>query len=137
MSPADLLFINGAVYTVDARSWATALAVVGDRITYVGTDATAPQLVGPHTRLIDLDHRMLPVRRAVPDLDAARGGGRPGVGLGLGGHRRLATRRSLLGEWSDRLACACIPLGQKLVFPVHAQSGGFSARTAEEYGASN
>jgi len=58
--PADLLFINGAVYTVDAaRSWATALAVTGDRITYVGTDATARELVGPLTRLIDLDHRML------------------------------------------------------------------------------
>jgi predicted amidohydrolase YtcJ len=58
--PADLLFINGAVYTVDAaRSWATALAVTGDRISYVGTDAAARELVGPHTRLIDLDHRML------------------------------------------------------------------------------
>src|SRR6516164_9975053 len=58
--PADLLFVNGAVYTVDAaRSWATALAVTGDRITYVGTDAGARELVGPRTRLIDLNHRML------------------------------------------------------------------------------
>jgi len=58
--PADLVFINGAVYTVDAaRSWATALAVTGDRISYVGTDAGARELVGPRTRLIDLDHRML------------------------------------------------------------------------------
>ena len=58
--PADLVFVNGAVYTVDAaRSWATALAVTGDRIAYVGTDAGARELVGPHTRLIDLNHRML------------------------------------------------------------------------------
>jgi predicted amidohydrolase YtcJ len=60
VSPADLVFNNGAVYTVDAaRSWATALAVTGDRITYVGTDAGARELVGPHTRRIDLKHRML------------------------------------------------------------------------------
>jgi predicted amidohydrolase YtcJ len=60
LPPADLVFINGAVYTVDAaRSWATALAVTGDRITYVGTDAGTRELVGPHTRLIDLNHRML------------------------------------------------------------------------------
>ncbi|HEX8782950.1 MAG TPA: amidohydrolase family protein, partial [Steroidobacteraceae bacterium] len=60
LPPADLVFINGAVYTVDAaRSWASALAVTGDRIAYVGTDAGARELVGPRTRLIDLDHRML------------------------------------------------------------------------------
>jgi predicted amidohydrolase YtcJ len=60
LPPADLVFINGAVYTVDAaRSWATALAVSGDRITYVGTDAGTREVVGPHTRVIDLSHRML------------------------------------------------------------------------------
>ena len=57
---ADLVFVNGAVYTVDAaRSWASALVVTGDRITYVGDDATARTFVGPSTRLVDLDHRML------------------------------------------------------------------------------
>jgi predicted amidohydrolase YtcJ len=58
--PGDLVFLNGAVYTVDAaRSWASALVVTRDRITYVGDDATARTFVGPATRLVDLDHRML------------------------------------------------------------------------------
>jgi predicted amidohydrolase YtcJ len=59
-TPADLVFVDGAVYTVDAaRSWASALAVTGDRIAYVGDEREARELVGPHTRLIDLKHRML------------------------------------------------------------------------------
>jgi predicted amidohydrolase YtcJ len=58
--PADLVFVNGAVYTVDAaRSWASALVVTGGRITYVGDDATAETFAGPGTRIIDLSHRML------------------------------------------------------------------------------
>jgi predicted amidohydrolase YtcJ len=59
-APADLVFVNGAVYTVDAaRSWATAVAVTGERIVYVGDDATARSFAGPATRVIDLAHRML------------------------------------------------------------------------------
>ena len=58
--PADFVFLDGAVYTVDAaRSWAQALAVTGDHITYVGTDAGARALIGPHTRVIELKSRML------------------------------------------------------------------------------
>jgi predicted amidohydrolase YtcJ len=59
-SQGDLVFLNGAVYTVDAaRSWAAAVVVTADRITYVGDDATAKSFVGPGTRVIDLGQRML------------------------------------------------------------------------------
>jgi predicted amidohydrolase YtcJ len=59
-SPGDLVFVNGAVYTVDAvRSWASAVVVTGDRITYIGDNTTARTFVGPVTRVIDLSHRML------------------------------------------------------------------------------
>ncbi|MDX1508224.1 MAG: amidohydrolase [Woeseiaceae bacterium] len=56
---ADVIFVNGAVYTVDAaRSWATTVAVRGDRIVYVGHD-DAQALRGPDTRIVDLGGRML------------------------------------------------------------------------------
>jgi hypothetical protein len=59
-SAGDLVFVNGAVYTVDpARSWASAVVVTGDHITYVGDDAVARTFVGPATRVVDLGHRML------------------------------------------------------------------------------
>src|SRR5882724_7160292 len=56
----DLVFVNGAVYTVDAaRSWASAVVVVGDRIAYVGDDRKARTFIGPRTRVVELNHRML------------------------------------------------------------------------------
>ena len=58
--PADLVFLDGAVYTGDAaRSWAEALAVNGARISYVGPTAGARRLIGPRTRVIDLHQRTL------------------------------------------------------------------------------
>ena len=56
----DLVFVNGAVYTGDAaRSWASAVVVTGNRITYVGDDATARSQAGSTSRVIDLRQRML------------------------------------------------------------------------------
>ncbi len=58
--PADLVFRNGAVYTVDAvRSWAEAVALRSGRIVYVGPDAGVAAWVGPKTRVIDLKGKML------------------------------------------------------------------------------
>ena len=57
---ADTIFNNGAVYTMDAnRSWATAVAVQGEKIVYVGFDDGISSLKGPHTRVIDLGGKML------------------------------------------------------------------------------
>ncbi len=57
---ADLVFRNGDIYTVDAaRTWASAVAVAGNRIVYVGSDAGIGPFVGAETRVIDLDGRML------------------------------------------------------------------------------
>ena len=58
--PADVVFINGAVYTMDVnRSWATAVAVRDDKIVYVGFDDGVAALQGAETRVVDLDGKML------------------------------------------------------------------------------
>jgi hypothetical protein len=59
-APAELVFTNGAVYTVDgARSWAEAVGVSGGRIVFVGTGAAAKAWIGPSTKVVDLGGRML------------------------------------------------------------------------------
>lgn len=57
---ADSVFLNGAIYTVDAnRTWAEAIAVTDGRIVYVGDNEGAGHHVGPETRLFDLVGQML------------------------------------------------------------------------------
>ncbi|HEX9084871.1 MAG TPA: amidohydrolase [Gemmatimonadaceae bacterium] len=52
---ADLVLTNGAIYTVDnARPRASALAVRGGRVLFVGSDAEAKLLAGPSALVIDL-----------------------------------------------------------------------------------
>lgn len=58
--PADLVFRNGDVYTVDAaRTWARAVAVRKGRIVYVGNADPPDSLVGPSTEVVDLQGHML------------------------------------------------------------------------------
>jgi predicted amidohydrolase YtcJ len=57
-APPDMVLVNGAVLTVDARdSVAEALAITGGRITAVGTTAQVKALAGPGTQAIDLAGR--------------------------------------------------------------------------------
>ncbi|MFF5921017.1 amidohydrolase [Streptomyces flavochromogenes] len=59
MTSADLVFTGGPVFTVDpARTRASSLAVVGDRIVAVGHDEVR-ELVGPRTEVVDLAGRLL------------------------------------------------------------------------------
>lgn len=60
MTPADLAFMNGAVYTVDAaRRRAQAVAVTDGRIVEVGSDDALREHLGPRTEVFDLAGRML------------------------------------------------------------------------------
>lgn len=57
---ADILFQNGAVYTVNAvRSWAQAVGVRDGRIVFVGPDSESKKWIVPKTRVVDLKGRML------------------------------------------------------------------------------
>lgn len=57
---ADFVFRGGGVYTVDAeRSWAEALAVRDGRIVFVGSDEGAAAWIGPQSRVIELEGRMV------------------------------------------------------------------------------
>ncbi|MET9657146.1 amidohydrolase [Streptomyces sp. NPDC006510] len=59
MTTADLVFTRGPVLTMDpARSRATSLAVVGERIVAVGHDEVRA-LVGPRTEVVDLTGKLL------------------------------------------------------------------------------
>jgi hypothetical protein len=58
--PADLIFINGGVYTQDARQpWVEAVAVRQGRIVAVGMNAGVQETAGPKTTVVDLKGRML------------------------------------------------------------------------------
>jgi predicted amidohydrolase YtcJ len=57
---ATVIFHNGKVYTLDARKpWAQAVAVAGERIVAVGSNAEILALGGPEAKVIDLTGRML------------------------------------------------------------------------------
>ena len=58
--PADLAFLGGAIYTVDTeKSWAEAVAIRDGVITAVGSEAEVRALIGPETRVVALDGKML------------------------------------------------------------------------------
>ena len=57
-APADVVFSNGKIVTVDERfTIAQAVAVKSDRIVAVGTSQEISKLAGPNTRTIDLRGR--------------------------------------------------------------------------------
>ena len=52
---ADLILLNGNIYTVNQKMpHAEAVAVKGDRIVFVGSNAAVKPYQGPNTRLVDL-----------------------------------------------------------------------------------
>jgi predicted amidohydrolase YtcJ len=59
-APADAVYVNAYLYTVDAReSVQEALAVRDGRIAYVGSNAGARALAGSATRVVDVQQRLL------------------------------------------------------------------------------
>src|SRR5260370_31813873 len=55
LDPADVVFINGNIYTVNEKQpRAEAVAVKGDRIIFVGSNAAVKKYQGANTRIVDL-----------------------------------------------------------------------------------
>ncbi len=57
---ADLVITNANVHTIDSkRPTATSIAVLGDRIIAVGSDADTKPLIGPKTKVIDAKGKLV------------------------------------------------------------------------------
>jgi predicted amidohydrolase YtcJ len=68
-TPADLVLRNGTIVTMDSTTpRAQAIAVTGDRITALGSDAEIQPYVGPSTKVIDLGARL-----AIPGFNESHG----------------------------------------------------------------
>lgn len=68
-SSADLVLVNGTVYTLDEeRPKAQAVAVIGNRIAVVGVNGDVEPFIGPDTRVIDLEGQTV-----VPGLKESHG----------------------------------------------------------------
>ena len=101
--PADLVFKNGVVHTLDSTvATAQAIAIQGDRILFVGSDAEVGRYVGSATRVVDLKGATV-----VPGLADAHyhlsGVGQREMTLNLEGTR---TKEAFLAKVKERVATA-------------------------------
>ena len=79
-APADIVFINGKVFTADeADHVVQGFAVAGDHFVAAGTDSDVRRYVGPQTKVIDLKGRF--VSPGITDDHFHNEGGGPGVDL--------------------------------------------------------
>ena len=102
-TPAALVFRGGRIYTVsDRMPTAEALAVAGDTIAFVGSNADVAKFVGPRTRVVDLRGRV-----AVPGFTDSHvhllGVGEREITLNLEGTRSL---EEFLARVKTRVAAA-------------------------------
>jgi predicted amidohydrolase YtcJ len=68
-TPADLVLRNGKVVTMDAKNpQGQAVAITGDKITAVGSNAAIQRYVGPKTKVVDLEGHL-----AIPGFNESHG----------------------------------------------------------------
>lgn len=92
---ADLILMNGVVRTMDEdRPRAEALAVAGDRISFVGDGAAALKRRGPSTRVVDLGGRMVLPAFQDSHVHLVTGG----IELGLCNLSGLATKSEVFAK---------------------------------------
>lgn len=82
--PADLVLVNGRIFTADARTpWVDAISIRGDRIVDVGVDDLVRQRAGAAARVRDVGGRV--VIPGINDAHVHVGARPPGVSLRLNG----------------------------------------------------
>ena len=108
---ADLVLHGGHVVTVDsARPEAEAVAVLGDRIMMVGSDGEVEAHIGPDTRVIDLDGRLV-----VPGFIEGHG-----HFMGVG-NAQLNLDLTTAASWAEMW---CVPAGGPRNRPTRARESG-------------
>src|SRR5258706_9205623 len=84
--PADLILVNGRIATQDGRgSFASALAIRGDRFAAVGDEGSIAALRGPGTRVIEAGGRTLIPGLKHSHIHVIRGGAKFSLAPALGG----------------------------------------------------
>src|SRR5262245_14077789 len=109
MQPPDLILHGGSIVLLDQKGdrvdHAQALAIRGDRIAFVGSDAETLALAGPATRKVDLAGRF-----AIPGLTDAHGHV-SSLGFALTRVDLVGTRSATEIAGKIRLAAASAPAG--------------------------
>ena len=101
---ADIVFVSGNIITVDARMpQAEALAVAGDRILAVGSNAEINGLKGEETRVIDLEGRTVVPGLVDGHLHFARLGADRGRSLDLSEAKSEEDVARRVGRLAERL----------------------------------
>ncbi|MGF6230588.1 putative amidohydrolase YtcJ [Inquilinus ginsengisoli] len=104
---ADTVYVNGKVYTADARdSVVQGFAISGGRFVAVGSDAELRQYVGEGTRLVDLQGHFVSPGQADGHFHNEGGGG----GIDLSHARSLQELLTIVAN-----AAAAAPSGALLV----------------------
>ncbi|MGW5232852.1 amidohydrolase [Streptomyces nodosus] len=97
--PAQL-YRNARIFTSDRRTWAESLVVVGDRVTYVGDEATAARVAGPDALIHDLDGATV-LPGFVDGHAHVVGTGEAAVQVDLWGANTLAEIQRRIRRWAE------------------------------------
>ncbi len=100
---ADLIVVNAKVRTMDpSNAIAEAIAIVGNRITHVGSSAEVKQMAGPRTKVIDAGGRLV-----LPGFNDAHvhflSGGFHLSGINLGSAKTPEEFVRRIGEFAGKL----------------------------------
>jgi predicted amidohydrolase YtcJ len=117
LAAADLVLVGGRVHTLEpSRPEATALAIRGDRLLAVGSDAEIRRLAGPQTRILDLGGRaVLPglIDTHTHVFDAMRSRVAGNLDLGIPGTTSLAGAAAAVKKRAAEVAAGTWIVGDR------------------------